>query len=445
MMDGVSTMDTGSNGAIVQMNTESIAEVKILVPGIPGRIRAVERAADHARSARAARTGSAAPSTTCGATPTGTPTARRTSSTALPKPISKQQGVGYSIGGPIGKPGGNNKLFFFYALEFLPRTGGNDVFSFRMPTELERQGDFSQTPRQHRQPVPVHQGPEHHRRVLGGEPGRLLRRRRRARPDPGERPLPAGPEHPEDVARCRTTRASRRPGTTIRSSGRPRASSAISRRFASTISRTASLRVSVKYQGGISVNRRSTARIPGFNDSKMVHPRIGTEGVTVNYSLSPTTFIEATYGRAGNQLAGVRPDAQLLQRHRGPDQRHLQSEQRRARRSPAALPGRVGPQQGLLRVQHPLRGERAAVLRRDQDPEGAELLVGQPDRRAATAWARRRTSTFPASSTSTPPRTSSISLTKVMGRHTLKTGFYNSHSLKRGEQRRRERRTTSGR
>ena len=33
MMDGVSTMDTGSNGAIVQMNTESIAEVKILVQG----------------------------------------------------------------------------------------------------------------------------------------------------------------------------------------------------------------------------------------------------------------------------------------------------------------------------------------------------------------------------------------------------------------------------
>ena len=33
MMDGVSTMDTGSNGAIVQMNVESIAEVKVLVQG----------------------------------------------------------------------------------------------------------------------------------------------------------------------------------------------------------------------------------------------------------------------------------------------------------------------------------------------------------------------------------------------------------------------------
>ncbi len=25
---------------------------------------------------------------------------------------------GYSIGGPIGKPGGRNKLFFFFSLEF---------------------------------------------------------------------------------------------------------------------------------------------------------------------------------------------------------------------------------------------------------------------------------------------------------------------------------------
>ena len=31
MMDGVSTMDTGSNSVLLQMNVESIAEVKVLV------------------------------------------------------------------------------------------------------------------------------------------------------------------------------------------------------------------------------------------------------------------------------------------------------------------------------------------------------------------------------------------------------------------------------
>src|SRR5439155_13339426 len=31
MMDGISTMDTGSNSVLLQMNVESIAEVKVLV------------------------------------------------------------------------------------------------------------------------------------------------------------------------------------------------------------------------------------------------------------------------------------------------------------------------------------------------------------------------------------------------------------------------------
>ena len=33
MMDGVSTMDTGNNGQLIQMNVEAIAEVKVLTQG----------------------------------------------------------------------------------------------------------------------------------------------------------------------------------------------------------------------------------------------------------------------------------------------------------------------------------------------------------------------------------------------------------------------------
>src|SRR5207247_3589539 len=33
MMDGISTMDTGSNSILLQMNVESIAEVKVLTSG----------------------------------------------------------------------------------------------------------------------------------------------------------------------------------------------------------------------------------------------------------------------------------------------------------------------------------------------------------------------------------------------------------------------------
>ena len=39
----------------------------------------------------------------------------------------------------------SNKLFFYFNAEFNPRTFGNDVNRYRVPTLLERQGDFSQS------------------------------------------------------------------------------------------------------------------------------------------------------------------------------------------------------------------------------------------------------------------------------------------------------------
>ncbi len=52
------------------------------------------------------------------------------------------------MGGPVGKPGGNNKLFFYYSHEYRPTNAainnGNPI-RLRVPTALERAGDFSQT------------------------------------------------------------------------------------------------------------------------------------------------------------------------------------------------------------------------------------------------------------------------------------------------------------
>ena len=39
-----------------------------------------------------------------------------------PKVKTSTKTLGYTIGGPVGKPGGNNKLFFFYAHEYRPVT-----------------------------------------------------------------------------------------------------------------------------------------------------------------------------------------------------------------------------------------------------------------------------------------------------------------------------------
>ena len=144
MMDGVSTMDTGNNGQLIQMNVDSIAEVKVLTQGYQaefGRSSGLQISA---------------------VTKSGTNQFRgslydieRNSDwnsnswvnvqNGDPKPVSKQRDWGYTVGGPVGKPGGANRLFFFYSHEYRPREAGGDINRFRVPTALERQGDFSQT------------------------------------------------------------------------------------------------------------------------------------------------------------------------------------------------------------------------------------------------------------------------------------------------------------
>ena len=200
MMDGVSTMDTGSNRAIIDLNVESIAEVKVLVSSYQaefgrssglqitavtksgtnrfrGSLYDVERNSDWNANSRTNKLN------------------------GDPKTVLRQREWGYSIGGPVGKPGGTNKLFFFYTQEFEPRTGGNDVVRFRVPTALERQGDFSQIDGQQRQPVSVRQEPAADRRLHGRQSGRpvsadggVLGR------IPATQLYQTGLEHPEDVA-----------------------------------------------------------------------------------------------------------------------------------------------------------------------------------------------------------------------------------------------------
>jgi hypothetical protein len=57
--------------------------------------------------------------------------------------------VGYNLGGPIYLPGKFNKdkdkLFFFFSQEHQPNTRPGGLRSWNMPTELERQGNFSQS------------------------------------------------------------------------------------------------------------------------------------------------------------------------------------------------------------------------------------------------------------------------------------------------------------
>ena len=137
-------MDTGGNSVLLQMSVESIAEVKVLDLELPGRIRTIERAAGHRGDQERHEQ------------VRGSDVRRRAqlhwnanSKTNIlngdPKAVLRERDLGYSLGGPVGKPGGKNKLFFFYSQEFKPRTSGNNVVRYRMPTALERNGDFSQS------------------------------------------------------------------------------------------------------------------------------------------------------------------------------------------------------------------------------------------------------------------------------------------------------------
>ncbi len=146
MLDGLSSLDTGCNCLMAVMNVpaEAIEEIKVVTSGYQAeygrasgaQISAVTRGGtnrfhgslyDYERNSN------------------WNSNSWTNIQNGFAKAVSKQRDWGYVIGGPVGKPGGDNKLFFFYTQEFQPRKGGNQTSNLRLPTALERQGDFSQT------------------------------------------------------------------------------------------------------------------------------------------------------------------------------------------------------------------------------------------------------------------------------------------------------------
>ena len=301
MMDGVGVMDTGSNRPLLQMNIESIAEVKILTSGYQaeygrssgmqitavtksgtnrfrGSVYDVERDSDWNSNSKVRKLNGDA------------------------KVLLKEKDWGYSIGGPIGKPGGANKLFFFYSQEFSPRTGGGNDQRFRVPTALERAGDFSQTLDQNGTLYnlikdPFNQNPCTATNTTGcfqdgGVVGKIPANRLY---DVGLNilklyPLPnaggPGVAFNYQINRPKESILSWQPA--VRVDYQP----------------TTKLRMTGKYSGWQQRRDRINGSLPGFNDTQMQRPVISNIGVTVNYNLTNTMFIEGTYGRSRNELAG---------------------------------------------------------------------------------------------------------------------------------------------
>jgi hypothetical protein len=303
MMDGVSTMEPGSNRLMVAVNVESISEVKVLTSSYQaefgrssglqvtavtksgtnryrGSLYDVERNSDwYANSRTNILNGD-------------------------PKTTLRERDWGFSIGGPAGKPGGTNKLFFFYAQEFQPRTTGNNVVRFRVPTALERQGDFSQTTNNDGNPFPYIKDP-----LLsgacsatntsacfadGGVLGRIPANRLyqtgqnilNLYPLPNIDNVPTGQNYNYQLTRPEQSLTSWQPVVRIDYQPIP------------------SLRGTFKYASWGQPNDAILGSLPGFNDTQMNDPVVPLWSTTLNYTLNATTFVEATFGRASHRQAG---------------------------------------------------------------------------------------------------------------------------------------------
>ena len=149
-IDGVANIDTGDNGGnMATTNIDAVAEFKILTNAyqaeygraVGGQLQVVTKSGTQAfhgsgywygrRSAWDANT-----------------YLNKRETPEVPKQKTARNDSGYTFGGPVAFKGFNEdkrKLFFFLSQEFQRRSNPANVRQTRVPTALERAGDFSQS------------------------------------------------------------------------------------------------------------------------------------------------------------------------------------------------------------------------------------------------------------------------------------------------------------
>ncbi|HEV2669322.1 MAG TPA: TonB-dependent receptor, partial [Blastocatellia bacterium] len=153
-LDGVAIVDTGNNGTMISVNLDAIAEFKVLTSNYQAefgrsagaQISAVTRGGskEFHGSFYTFRRHDGMNANTWLNNRNSTPTNH------INKPRLDQRDIGYTIGGPAYIPRlfnkNKEKFFFFFAQEHQKRfTPPTTPVNVRVPTELERNGDFSQS------------------------------------------------------------------------------------------------------------------------------------------------------------------------------------------------------------------------------------------------------------------------------------------------------------
>ena len=409
MMDGVSAMDTGSNRPLLQMNVESIAEVKVLTSGYQaeygrssgvqvtaitksgtnrfrGSVYDVERDSDWYSNSKTNKL-NGDPKTVLQASATGASRlAARSASPAATTSCSSSTARNSRRAPPATTS----------SASACPPRSSAPATSRRRPTTTARSIPTSR----------IRCSPARARRrdqaacfADGGVVGRIPASRLyqpglnilKLYPLPNLANVPAGQNYNYEITRPEESVLSWQPAARV------------------DYQPTQKLRASVKYSAWAQRDQVFNGTIPGFNDTKMQNAPVVSYTASVNYTLTPTMFIEATYGHSQNELAGC-AQAQsatgaIFCNNAGgyggrPDHAVREPGRRQSAGPAVPLPRRDRARSRLLRGQGAQR-DPARVLGRHPDVEDPDVSVGQPRRRT-----RRRPSGSPAGSTSTRPTTS---------------------------------------
>ena len=163
----------------------------------------------------------------------------------------------------------------------------------------------------------------------------------------------------------------------------------------------------------------------------MNDPVVPLWSATVNYTLNSTTFLEGDVRARLASPGGLRPERRRRRTSAPPvpGEPGRQPGDQRARRPAVPLPRRQRHRSELLQLRGAERRSSPPTLRRHARAAAAGVPVGQP--RSPT---RRRTTPIPGFADYSAVKDVAVSLTKVWGRHTLKTGYYNQYSAKQQNQ-----------
>jgi hypothetical protein len=405
MMDGISAMDTGNNGQMINMNIESIGEIKVLVQGYQaeyGRSSGLQITAV-TKSGTNLFHGSGYSVFTDSDWDKNSWVSQKNGDA---KSKSSQQTYGYTIGGPVRIPkvlDGRNKLFFFYAHEFRPQsllTSGTPI-RLRLPSALERAGNFSQSRDNNGALLPP---------LIDYQNGA---------PFPNQI-IPASRLYAPGVAvlkRYPLPTLEQQPGTNYNYEANGVAYSQLTQQPAVKIDYQLSekLRFSGKYSGQRQRAITVPGQLPGFNDAYTPHPYITNLAFTVNYTISPTMFIEGTYGRIMNELAGGNENGILV----NPESNRLAS----LKDFPLLYPDAgVLPAESygykMMELTKPAFWDGKTMNLPPQFNWGGRIGSAPPQQRYPGWLNINRTQDV------------AVSMTKVAGRHTIKGGYYLNHSYK---------------